>query len=367
MVPPWPVMSAAAVAGVDILREIVADGVQPEALLHAAAPVKVRAGRERSAELPRRRKPEIPGRAQRQRRIELPGDILRDDREALRGQVERVAVEQVAAGIDQARRRNREDRADQPFGDPVGGRVGRDLLKQQLAVEIMDDRAVGGIAREHRLKPREIGIGEGATDLLGGQIVRDLRGNRAVQRQEADRRVALRDQAIKLDGRTRRRRGSCGRCICKRDAGRLACRKSSLLVEARVVAADRHREKVAAGECRRRIREYRRLRPHAEELVDLILQALAAERRGSGRIEGIEAQGAVVGSAEGAADGEILDGNVEDGRERIDIIGSARESLRRIDRQRLRVGIAERERIAGIRIAVAERDDALDLLRRCRR
>src|SRR6185437_14186225 len=111
-----------------------------------------------------------------------------------------------------------------------------------------------------------------------------------------------------------------------RSRGRRA-RKAAprLLIEAGIVAADRDREKVAARERRRGVRKYRRLRPDSEELVDLILQPLAAQRRGAGRVEGVEAQGAVVGAAERAADRVIVDRRVKERREHVDIILVARE------------------------------------------
>ncbi len=93
------------------------------------------------------------------------------------------------------------------------------------------------------------------------------------------------------------------------------------------------------------------------------MQAESAQRGRAGGVEGIEAQGAVVASAERAADGEVGLRHVQDLRQRVDIIGAARKPAGRIDRQRLRVGVAELEGIAFVRIAVAEGDDIVDVLR----
>jgi hypothetical protein len=105
------------------------------------------------------------------------------------------------------------------------------------------------------------------------------------------------------------------------------------------------------------------LGPDAEELVDLILQPLAAQWRRSRRIEGVEAQRAVVRSAERAADREILDRHLQHVGQGIDVNAPAREAPRRIDRKRLRVGVTQRKGVAGISIGIAECDDPVDLLR----
>src|SRR6476619_4349547 len=97
----------------------------------------------------------------------------------------------------------------------------------------------------------------------------------------------------------------------------------------------------------RRIRENWRLRSDVQELVDLILQALAAQRRS---INGVETKRAVVGATKGAPNSEVLHRNLEDVAQRIDVIASARKAAGRIDRERLRVRVAKRESIACIGI-----------------
>ncbi len=117
-------------------------------------------------------------------------------------------------------------------------------------------------------------------------------------------------------------------------------------------------------ERRRNRREGGRLGADVQELIDLILQAAAAERGCARRVEGVETERAIVASAECAADCEVGLAHVQDLRQTVDIVGAAREAAGRIDGQRLRVGIAELEGIALVGVAVAERGDGVDALGR---
>ena len=184
-------------------REAVAHGLEPDAGPVAVTTVEVAAARQGCGPTAwRSRSPRCRRRLQRQRRGKLPRDILRDERETLRGQVQRIAVEQIAVRARSDAGRVREDRANEAVGECHRPGIGRDLLQQQLAVQIVNDRAVRRIAGEDRLqgscnKPSSKRRGSPARS---GSL-RDFRRDRPVQRKEADRRIALGHQAVELHAR----------------------------------------------------------------------------------------------------------------------------------------------------------------------
>ena len=125
-------------------------------------------------------------------------------------------------------------------------------------------------------------------------------------------------------------------------------RPTRLLIIARVITADRHRDEIAAIERRADGREAERSAA-GEELLHL--------KRKPWQACGLVA---VVGAR--AADREVELRDLQDVGQRIDIVAAAREASGRINAGRKRVYPSQAQRIPGVRIAVAEHDDAVDLL-----
>ena len=215
----------------------------------------------------------------------------------------------------------------------------------------MDHRAVRGIAGErllHRIVERGA---ERGPDRRARRVGGDLGQSAGVAGEEADRRSAADHQPVELRARTGGGAGTGG--AGKREAA------AELLVEARIVAADRDGQQVAFVEIGVDRRKHGRLRAYVEDLVDLVLEALATQRVAIGRVE---AKQGVVGARERAADRVVGDGNVEQLGQGVDIVGAARKAPGAVDLERAGVVVAEREGVAGVGIAVADGDDLVDLL-----
>src|SRR5205823_9826337 len=124
-------------------------------------------------------------------------------------------------------------------------------------------------------------------------------------------------------------------------------RSAALLIRARVVAADRHGDEIAAGE--RRV--HRRKAERAASREELL--HLEREAGHPGRLV------AVVGAR--AADRKIILLYLEQGAERIDVIGSAGESPGRIDAGARGTDPGQSEEVACVSIGIAEHDHPADL------
>ena len=331
--------------GIGGAAERVAHGEQayPRQQFAIARAACVHAGRHRPAELTGGVERQVAGRLERQRGFHLRRDIFGDDAEPVRGQVQLVAVEQIARGVDDAGWVG-EGRADQ-VGDAIGRRGCGDARADQPDVEIVHDRAIGGIARQRGLDPGVEGRAERAQDLLRSGVTGDARRGFGLERDVADVACARADQRVHAAGEVGHRhicRGSCS-----------GDGSASPLIAVGVISADGERKQVIRPEFRRGRGEQGSATGKKASYFGL--ETERRRRRHIGKAGGC------------AADREIDHRRIQQRAQRIDIIGPAREAPGGVDHRRNRVDAADAEQIAGVGIAVTKGDDARDALRRCGR